>query len=101
MANTLNKSKDELCELYKDLRESIRHYISARLIDTDEEHPMEVNIPIEFGACGLSTLDMPTIVSMFQVPGDGRIYLQFYGDDDYIDFDDLHTEDLIQIVQDL
>ena len=72
--------------------QELRHEISHRLIDTDEEHPIEFegnNMPVagEFNndACGLSTLELPHIDKIFQIPGDGRIWVHFEGEYDESD----------------
>lgn len=94
---TQNKSLEELKQLYEQLRESIRHYISAKLTDTSEENPMEVSIELVFGCFGMSTLEMLNIDRIFQQPGEGIIWVRFEGDERYTEFDELDTEDLISI----
>ena len=96
-----NNSYDDICMNYSLLEESIRHNLSARLMDTSEENPLDVNIPLESHTCGLSTLEMPTITSIFQDPCEGYICVRYEGADDYIELDDLYIEDRIQIVRDL
>jgi transcription elongation factor Elf1 len=72
--------------------EELRHAISHRLIDTDEEHPMEFepNDEIVIGenwdeTCGLSTLELPSIDKIFQIPGDGTIWFHINGEFEDID----------------
>lgn len=71
--------------------QELRHQISHHLIDTDEEHPFVFkpnDMPV-IGedwddTIGLSTLEMPHIDQMFQVPGDGTIWFHIEGE--YEDF---------------
>lgn len=69
--------------------EELRHKMSALLMDTSEEKPIECWIPIEpEGTFGLSTNDMLKVGRVFQQPSEGIIWLRLLGDDDYIEFDD-------------
>ena len=69
------------------IKELIRHRISAILMDTDEEHPLECFIP--FGdSYGLSALQLPTIIKAYQIPTEGIIYFIIEGYDKPIEFDD-------------
>ena len=68
---------------------------------TDSENPMKCNIIIgENEAMGLSTLDMPRVINVFQDPKEGIIYFYIYGDC-IIEFDDMETEDLLKIFNEL
>ena len=98
---TQNRTIEEIKDMYYVMNESIRHNLSAKLMDTDEEHPMEVNITLEFAACGLSTLEMPTITSIYQDSVEGTMWIKFDDADDFISFDELHLEDKLQIVKDI
>ena len=83
-------------------REPLRRRISALLDGTDETRPLRCSIIIgEDEACGLSSLELPEVVSAFQVPGEGTIWFHIYGDTDpetgkerYTAFDDLSLGDL-------
>lgn len=78
--------------------EHIRHCLSALLINTDENHPLECDIVIGEGkAQGLSTLEMPHIISMFQLPSEGIIYFNIEGSKEPIEFDSLSKNDLLNI----
>lgn len=99
--NSNNRSTEEIREMYDTLVESIRHNVSLKLMDTNEENPLEVYIPLEYGAMGLSTLQMPTVVKLWQHPTEGLISFCYEGDDNEMDFDSLGIEDKIQIVEDL
>lgn len=69
--------------------EELRHKMSALLMDTSEESPIECLITIEpEGTFGLSTNDMLKVDRVFQQPSEGIIWLRLYGDDDYVEFDD-------------
>jgi len=98
---SLNKNYGDIEETYNLLREMVRHNLSAKLMDTDEEHPKDVYISLEYGACGLSSLEMPAIVSLYQEPCEGIIYVKYDDADDYVELDDLFLEDMMQIVKDL
>ena len=68
---------------------------------TDSENPMKCNIIIGVNeAMGLSTLDMPRVINVFQDPKEGIIYFYIYGDC-IIEFDDMETEDLLKIFNEL
>lgn len=68
---------------------------------TDSENPMKCNIIIgENEAMGLSTLEMPRVINVFQDPKEGIIYFYIYGDC-IIEFDDMETEDLLKIFNEL
>lgn len=69
---------------------------------TSEEEPMKCHIIIgENEAFGLSTLQMTTVVSAFQVPGDGTIWFQIEGCKEPSDFDDMSMQDLRTIANEL
>lgn len=83
-------------------RETLRHRISGILMDTDEQHPIACNITIgEEQAMGLSSLQMPTIISAFQLPSEGIIYFNIEGFHEPVEFDDLHIKDLMKIFEEL
>lgn len=89
-------------------REKIRHWLSAILAETSEEHPMECDITIgEWDAQGLSSLELPNIVKCFQFE-DGTIWFHEYGavesdlkTEKWTDFDDYDIRDLREIVKQL
>ena len=99
--DTNNKSIKQIEQMYDDLLESVRHNLSLKLMDTSEDNPLEVHIPLEHGAEGLSTLEMPTISKIYQHPSDGIIYVRFEEDDYDIELDSLFMEDMIQILKEL
>lgn len=76
-------------------REIIRRVLSAFLMDTNETNTYQCNITIG-NSYGLSSLDLPIIINMFQDPIEGIIYFYLQGDC-LIEFDDIETEDLISI----
>ena len=78
-----------------DEKEQLRRKLSAILMDTSEEKPMECEIAIgEREACGLSSLELPTVVRAFQLPAEGIIYFQIEGMQEPTEFDDLPVHDL-------
>ena len=99
--DTNNKSVKEIEQMYDELLESIRHNFSLKLMDTSEDQPLKVDILLEHGAEGLSTLEMPTISKIYQHPSDGIIYVRFEEDDYDIELDSLFMEDMIQILKEL
>ena len=87
-------------ELYR--TEGLRHKISALLNGTSEEHPHECEITIgESDACGLSSLELPTVIACFEMEGDGTIWFMIDGVGDWTDFDDMELEDLEKIYNEL
>ena len=72
--------------------EGLRHEISHRLTDTDEKQPIVFggdDMPIigedNAETHGLSTLEMPHIDKIFQIPGDGTIWFHVEGEYDESD----------------
>ena len=98
---TQNKTPEELSQMYDTLNEGIRHTLSAALMDTSEEHPMDVCIPLDTGATGLSDLEKNSIIRIFQDPTEGIIWVMVDFYDEYIEFDELTIEDKLQVVKDL
>ena len=99
--DTNNKSISEIEQMYHDLLESIRHNLSLKLIDTSEEKPLEVYIPLEHDAVGLSTLEMPTVTKIYQLPSEGIIFVHLDDYNDDIELDDLYMDDIIHILKEL
>ena len=81
-------------------REILRRHFSALLMNTDNEHHLKCNITIEDGAMGLSTLQMPKVIGAFQDPKEGIIFFYIEGDC-IVEFDDMETDDLINILNTL
>lgn len=84
-------------------REQIRQILSSRLADTDEKKPLQFNdekmvVIGEEEAQGLSSLELPRVTSLFQVPGDGTIWVNIVGCDEPMDIDDLNLCDLENIL---
>lgn len=98
---TQNKTVSEIEDMYSILEEAVRHNLSAKLMHTSEDNPLEVNISLEFGYCGISCAEMPTITSIFQDPSEGIIWVKYEYAGDYTELDELHIEDKIQIAKDL
>ena len=102
--NSLNKTPQELREMYQTLRDAVRNYVSRVLEDrkATENNPLEINASLEFNAIGLSTLDMPHVFSIFQdTDGSGMIWCNTDWSDEYVDFDQLYTEDQLDIVKNI
>lgn len=82
--------------------ESYRKFLSKKLMDTNEKNQLKVYIPLENDETfGLSSLQLPTVISIWQHPSEGIIYFKFDGQDDYIEFDDMDLEYLDQIIKEL
>ena len=82
-------------------REILRRHFSALLMNTDNENHLKCNIPIGEGdAMGLSTLQIPKVIGAFQEPKEGIIFFYIEGDC-IVEFDDMETDDLINILNTL
>ena len=84
-------------------KEELRHKLSALLMDTSEEYPMECNILImedNDENCGLSSNELPLVVGAFQ-DSEGIIWFDIYGMSEPIEFDDLDIEDIQTIYDEL
>ena len=88
--------------LIMEQKDFIRKEISKFLIDTDEQHPLKCSITIgQDEAVGLSTLEMPIICELFQIPGEGIIYYKLEGTEDFQEIDNLTLSDLLEILNTL
>ena len=81
--------------------EKLRLCISCYLIDTDEEHPIifsDNNQPIIgenwIETFGLSTNDMFHCSKIFQIPGEGTIWIHIDGENDETDPNGLKWRDI-------
>lgn len=85
------------------IKESIRKYLSRKLINISEENPLECNIClVKDEGIGLSTLNFPWVYKMWQHPTEGIIYFKFdTTNDDPVEFDSMLLEDLIIICKEL
>lgn len=82
-------------------REILRRHFSALLMETDNENHLKCDIIIgENEAMGLSTLQMPRVIGAFQDPKEGIICFYIEGDC-IVEFDDMGTDDLINILNTL
>ena len=105
--NTLNRTPNEIITLFyswkekeNNIRQMIRNYFSRQLMDTNEIEKMEVDIVVDVeDAMGLSSLELPNIIKMWQHPTEGWITFETYGGGEY-DFDDWTTRELVQIMND-
>lgn len=102
--NSLNKTPQELREMYQTLRDAVRNYVSRILEDhkATKDNPLEIYAALEFNSMGLSTLEMPNVISMFQdTDGSGMIWCNTDWHDEPCDFDDLYLDDQIDIVNEI
>lgn len=85
------------------VRESIRHKISAILMDTNEDNQKGCKIILDTDdSFGLSSLGLPCIDRCYQEPCEGRIWFHFNGTgDDYVNFDEFETKALKFILDEL
>ena len=105
--NTLNRTPNEITKIFNDfvatennIRQMVRNYLSRQLMDTNEVDKMEVDIVVDVeDAMGLSSLELPNIIKMWQHPTEGWITFVTYGGGEY-DFDDWTTRELVQIMND-
>lgn len=103
----MNRTPNEITEMFNDfvatednIRQMIRNYLSRQLIDTNENDKLEVDIVVDVeDAMGLSSLELPNIIRMWQHPTEGIIIFETYGGGEY-DFDDWTTRELVQIMND-
>ena len=103
--NTLNRTPNEITKIFNDfvttednIRQMVRNYLSRQLMDTNENEKMEVDIVVDVeDAMGLSSLELPNIIKMWQHPSEGWITFETYGGGEY-DFDDWTTRELVQIM---
>ena len=104
---TQNKSAADICLMYEDLddkrlifRESVRNFLSRFLMDTDEEHPYECDITLDYpDGFGLSSLDYPHLKMMWQEPSEGTIYFAISGYCDCGGFDSMRDDELMKIIE--
>ena len=81
--------------------EDIRHELSALVMDTDEEHPVQCEVTIgEDEAQGLSSLELPLVVGVFQ-DCYAQIWVNIYGMDEPMEFDDLPLNDVKNILDEV
>ena len=105
--NTLNRTPNEITKIFNNLvsteeniRQMVRNYLSRQLMDTNEVNKMDVEIVVDVeDAMGLSSLELPNIIKMWQHPTEGWIIFETYGGGVY-DFDDWTTRELVQIMND-
>ena len=96
----LSKSPEEIERMYGVLKESIRNYISRVLAENaaTDDNPLECGISLEFGACGLSSLEMPCIDSMF-MDDEEIIWCNTDWSDNPVELDELQIDDQMYIVR--
>ena len=109
--NTLNRTPNEITKIFnvfietyvsteKNIRQMVLNYLSRQLMDTNENEKMDVDIVVDVeDAMGLSSLELPNIIIMWQHPTEGWITFETYGGGEY-DFDDWTTRELVQIMND-
>ena len=105
---TANKSVEDIQGQYSNLellrtifRESCRKYLSRFLMDTDEEHPYECDITLEYpDGFGMSSLEYPNLVRMWQDKTEGYIGFEIDGMGPIM-FESIRDDELIQIINSL
>lgn len=85
------------------LKESIRKYLSRKLMFTSIENPLRTQIClVNSEGFGLSSLNFPWIYYMYQDPVEGIIYFGFdETDSEPVEFDEMLLEDLLTICKEL
>jgi hypothetical protein len=85
------------------MKESIRKYLSRKLMYTSEDNPLKTQIClVNSEGFGLSSLNFPWIYYMYQDPVEGIIYFGFdETDSEPVEFDEMLLEDLITICKEL
>lgn len=78
-------------------KENLRHKFSALLMHTDENNPLSCNVLLDDEAFGLSTLQIPKCVGVFQESKEGIIWFIMEDCKEPIEFDDISFGDLINI----
>ena len=79
-----NKPYEEILGITRYLQECIRQYFQRMLVDTSEESPVECDIIVDTAdSQGISDLQKPHVIGMYQDPTQGIIYLQFEGDEEH------------------
>lgn len=90
-----NKSYDEITDMLWLLRESMRQYISRKIISIGEDNVLNINLIIEPAETfGLSDSEKPCITRIEEFQG--SIYIRIADDGDY-DFDAMDTDSLVEI----
>lgn len=82
-------------------KETLRKQYSALLMDTDENHHLHCNVLLEEETFGLSTLQIPKCIGVFQEPKEGIIWFVLEYIEEPIEFDNMFLEDLINIYNEL
>lgn len=96
---SLNMSLEDIQQHYVLVREGIRNYLHKILEGATEEHPLKCNVPLDFGAEGLSTLEMNYITGLFR-DSEGIIWCTTDFSDP-IELDGLYTEDQLILLRTL
>lgn len=99
---SLNKTPQEIDKMYHVLSQSIRNYMSRILEDNKatEENPIPCRIILEQNACGISFLELPHIVSIFQ-DSEGIIWCNTNWYSEPVDFSELSTDCQMDIVREI
>lgn len=99
----MNKSVDDIIHMNAILRESQRLWLSRFLMDNDENNPLSCYITLTpAGSFGLSELEKPAVISIYQQSGEGLIWIQFDGCGDvYVALEDVDTDCATQLIYEL
>lgn len=98
---TNNRTLDEILQIETFLRECIRHHLSLKLMDNDENHPKELWVPLD--DCN-ELFIRNNITEVSQTPGEGFISFEledYAGHFNSVDFDDMPIEALIAVLRNL
>lgn len=106
--NSQNRSVEDINRLYKDicastdlLRECIRHFLSRNLMDYNENNKLKTSIILDVYEQGLSELEKPEVVTIWQQESEGIIWFEIYGCIEPMELDDIDLKEQVQIVNEL
>lgn len=92
-------------ESEEEYREELREELFCCLEGTSKEEPLLFCVVLESNPenCGLSSLEMPRIDKAYLQEGEGIIWFHISNtpDDEWVEFDDMYTEDLQDILNEL
>lgn len=96
-----NKPYEEILGITRYLQECIRQYFQRMLSETSLDSPLKCNIIVDtHDSQGISELQKPCIIGMYQEEGEGIIYFEFEGDEEHwYELDDFDLEYQLDIIR--
>ena len=86
------------------IRQALRNYFVQFLLNVNEQHSYDCEIEIEYGAVGLSSLELPCVTNISMTTDaffekNWSIWFQFdHNDNHVVDFYEMEIEELCDIV---